>query len=96
MTTPRSDDPGVLVCPPLLYGLALLVGIALLVPPGTLSPCRSRIAGIMLLGSGMALARWGEETMRRAGINIHFTRNALYGGDQIFPKSSPSLRSPLR
>jgi len=97
MITPRPDSPGVLVWPPLLYGLALLAGIALhlLAPLGTLSPWPSRIAGVVLLGLGVALARWGERAMHRAGTNVHpsqpalalveegpfrFTRNPLYLG----------------
>jgi protein-S-isoprenylcysteine O-methyltransferase Ste14 len=97
MTGVASDSPRVLVFPPLLYGLALLIGIALhaIAPLGSLPPWRSRVAGLVLLGLGAGLARWGERTMRRAGTNVspaepalalvdagpfRFTRNPLYLG----------------
>jgi protein-S-isoprenylcysteine O-methyltransferase Ste14 len=89
------DSPGVVILPPVLYGGAFVLGLALqrLLPLGQLPRVPARLAGAACVVAGAALARWGEQVMRRAGTNIRpdqptlalvtdgpfrFTRNPLY------------------
>jgi protein-S-isoprenylcysteine O-methyltransferase Ste14 len=99
----RAGDrgPGVLIFPPVLFGLTLLAGILLAwaVPlPFWHGPWLRRLVGAVLFLSGLALARWGERTMHRAGTEVRpdrpstaivddgpfrFTRNPLYLGANL-------------
>src|SRR5690348_8306059 len=67
------DSPGVVIWPPLLYGGAFVLGLALqwLLPVGRFRGVPVRLIGAACLIAGMALARWGERMMRDAGTNIH-------------------------
>jgi len=74
--TDKSDSPGVIALPPLLYGGTFLVGLALhlLWPVHLLSAVPARVAGaVFVLASGV-IARWAERAMQRAGTNILPTR----------------------
>jgi protein-S-isoprenylcysteine O-methyltransferase Ste14 len=79
MHSPPADSPGVVVWPPLLYGTALLVGVALhfLLPLAALPKGPSRVAGALFLAGGLALGAWGERTMHHAGTNVHPSKPAL-------------------
>jgi protein-S-isoprenylcysteine O-methyltransferase Ste14 len=72
MTDDRQDNPGIRVPPPLLYLLALLLGLLLdrrahvpFLPRGV-----ARSLGWPLVGGGMALAAWFIRTMRGAETTI--------------------------
>lgn len=97
MPSRNPDSPGVLVWPPVLYGGGFVVGLVLgrLLPLGGLPRAPARIAGAVCVTAGLALARWGEQVMRRAGTNVRpdrpssalvidgpfrYTRNPLYVG----------------
>jgi protein-S-isoprenylcysteine O-methyltransferase Ste14 len=79
----------------------LLGGILLhlLFPWPILAPWPARIAGAILLVPGAVIGKWGENTMRQAGTNVHpgqpttaivtggpfrFSRNPLYLALVIF------------
>ena len=99
MTEPDQDSPGVIAFPPLLYAGTLALGVLLDVLFPLLHPLpvwRARILGVLLLVASLALAGWGQRTMRRAGTNIRpdqpalalvtdgpfrFSRNPLYNRD---------------
>lgn len=72
MSKQRSDSPGVIAFPPLLYGGTLAAGLIvhLLAPirPFPVLPARL-LGGVLIVMSG-ALAKWGKSTMRRAGTNV--------------------------
>ena len=68
MADDAQDNPGIWVPPPLIYLLALLLGLLLdrrahvpFVPRGV-----ARVLGWPLVGGGMALAAWFGRTMRAA------------------------------
>jgi protein-S-isoprenylcysteine O-methyltransferase Ste14 len=68
----EQDNPGIWVPPPLLYLLALLLGLVLdrrahipFLPRGV-----ARVLGWPLVGGGMALAAWFVRTMRGADTTI--------------------------
>jgi protein-S-isoprenylcysteine O-methyltransferase Ste14 len=68
----EQDNPGIRVPPPLLYLLALLLGLLLdrraqvpFLPRGV-----ARVLGWPLVGGGMALAAWFIRTMRGADTTI--------------------------
>ena len=70
---PRSaDSPGVVVFPPLLFGGALAIGLALhwIWPAHPLPSLPARVVGLALLVASGLLARSGEAAMKRAGTNI--------------------------
>lgn len=73
------DSPGVVIWPPVLYGLAFLLGLALewIAPLGRLPHLPARLLGAVLFLAGVALARSGERAMREAGTNIHPDQPAL-------------------
>jgi protein-S-isoprenylcysteine O-methyltransferase Ste14 len=92
-----KDSPGVIALPPVLYLGTLLVGLLIhffeTVPLST-TPW-IRLAGVVILASGILLARWGRRTMVTAGTNVipnkptlaivtegpfRYTRNPLYTG----------------
>ena len=75
MTSTRSDNPGVIAPPPILYGLTLAIGIVLheLVPRPILPPPIAFSIGLALVGSGLVLALWARRAMRGVGTNINVT-----------------------
>ncbi len=72
MSGQRSDSPGVIAFPPLLYGGTLAVGLILhfFVPVRPLPSLPARLLGAVLLVGGGALVKWGVNSMRRAGTNV--------------------------
>lgn len=67
-----QDHPGVVIFPPILFGICLVVGgIAHVVCPYRLpfSPW-SRAGGAVLAISAVLFAIWGERTMKAAGTNV--------------------------
>ena len=89
------DAPGVIGFPPLLYAGTLVAGLILhlLVPIGRLPAIPARVSGVTVLAAAFGLAKWGRDTMNRAGTNINpyqpattivmdgpflFSRNPLY------------------
>ena len=95
MTDTPDDHPSVLIFPPLLFAICVAGGlVAHFTCPYrlALSPWIDRSFGVLALGS-LALAIWGQRTMKAAGTNVHpgkpalavvangpfaFTRNPLY------------------
>jgi len=94
---PANDSPGVIAFPPLLYVGTLLLGLLVhwFRPLHLSTTFWIRIAGAFILVLGAALARWGRNTMVRAGTNVipnqptlaivtdgpfRYTRNPLYIG----------------
>lgn len=80
MTEPLSTDsstdvPNVLILPPLLYGVALVVGFLLqwIAPRPIVSSNAGYWIGGVLLASGVFLAIWGRRVMERAGTNVNPT-----------------------
>ncbi len=70
-----SDRPNVLVLPPLLYAVALAVGLFLqwVAPRSILSSSVRYWIGGATLALGAALAVWGRGLMERAGTNVNPT-----------------------
>src|SRR5881394_1331489 len=70
-----SDNPQVLILPPLLYGVALAAGLLMqwLAPRPILSSNAHYWAGGVLLASGVLLAIWGRRVMEQAGTNVNPT-----------------------
>lgn len=68
----QADNPGVVVFPPLLYGVAFLTALALhwLWPVSILSHPATLWVGVAVLVLGVALGLWGSVSLRRAGTNI--------------------------
>src|SRR5215210_4146066 len=67
-----QDSPGIRVPPPLIYLLALLLGLLLnrrLHVP-FLSRRGARVLGWPLVGGGMALAAWFARTLHRADTTL--------------------------
>jgi protein-S-isoprenylcysteine O-methyltransferase Ste14 len=95
MSDPAGDHPGVLVFPPLLFVICVAGGlIAHFACPYrlALSPLIRGLFGALALAS-IAVAVWGQRTMKAAGTNVNpglpalaivshgpfaFTRNPLY------------------
>src|SRR3954468_18484859 len=74
-TRSRSDVPNVVILPPLLYAVALAIGLLLQwIAPRPITPSNARywIGGI-LLASGVFLAMLGRRVMERAGTNVNPT-----------------------
>jgi protein-S-isoprenylcysteine O-methyltransferase Ste14 len=72
-THSSSDNPQVLILPPLLYGVALAAGFLMqwLAPRPILSSTARYWAGGVLLASGVLLAIWGRRVMEQAGTNVN-------------------------
>jgi protein-S-isoprenylcysteine O-methyltransferase Ste14 len=76
MADDGPDNPGIRVPPPLVYLLALLLGLLLdrrahlpILPRGV-----SRSLGWPLVGGAMALAAWFARTMRSADTTMHIDK----------------------
>src|SRR5258705_1009207 len=87
-THSSSDNPKVLILPPLLYGVALAAGFLLqwLAPRPILSSNARYWVGGVLLASGVLLAIWGRRVMEQAGTN----------GNPTFPTTALVAARPLR
>jgi protein-S-isoprenylcysteine O-methyltransferase Ste14 len=74
-TQSSSDNPKVLILPPLLYGAALAAGFVLqwLAPRPILSSNARYWAGGVLLTVGVLLAVWARRVMEQAGTNVNPT-----------------------
>ena len=74
-THSSSDNPQVLILPPLLYGVALAAGLLMqwLAPRPILASNVRYWAGGVLLASGVLLAIWGRRVMEQAGTNVNPT-----------------------
>lgn len=76
-TSPTSpelrDHPGVILFPPLLYGLALALGLLghWVTPRQVVPPAIGYSIGGLLLALGLVLTVWGKSTMERAGTNVN-------------------------
>ena len=90
MVEDPNDHPGVLIFPPLLLGLCLVAGAALhfALPFRLHLPLAIRVAGGALALAAIALARWGERTMKASGTNVRPDRPAL-----TVVRSGPFARS---
>ena len=74
----HQDNPGIRVPPPLIYLLALLLGLILnrrLHVP-VLSRGVARVLGWSLVGGGMALAAWFARTMHSADTTLRIAKPA--------------------
>jgi len=76
MADDGQNTPGIWLPPPLVYVLALLVGLLLdrrvhapFLPRGV-----ARLLGWPLVGGGMALAAWFARTMRGADTTMHINK----------------------
>jgi protein-S-isoprenylcysteine O-methyltransferase Ste14 len=70
----NMDKPGVIILPPLLYGVAVVLALLLnwVWPLSILSSTATAIwSGVALLLLSGALAIWGKRTMQNAGTNIN-------------------------
>lgn len=79
MSGTTNDQPGVIVFPPLLFALCIVTGlIAHFICPYRLHcpPWIGRAFGALAFGT-LALAIWGQRTMKAAGTNIHPGKPAL-------------------
>ena len=67
-----ADNPGVVVLPPLLYGSALVVVLALrwFWPMPIFGHAVALWSGLALIVFAVAIAIWGRRTMHAAGTNI--------------------------
>lgn len=72
----ETDNPGVLIWPPFLYGASVILIIALNWLWPLPLPFKSAIfwLGIALLSLGIALDAWGSLTFRKQGTNINPSR----------------------
>jgi protein-S-isoprenylcysteine O-methyltransferase Ste14 len=73
METTEDRGPGILIFPPVLFGMTLVGGCVLqwLLPlPFWQATWSRRILGALLFLGALAFARWGEATMKRAGTNV--------------------------
>ena len=69
----RSDNPGVIILPPLLYLITFILGLLLhRIAPRPISTWDGRWwLGGLLLAAGLALSIWGNRVMERAGTNVN-------------------------
>jgi protein-S-isoprenylcysteine O-methyltransferase Ste14 len=93
MTDEKSDRPGVIAPPPLIFAAGLVIGLLIQrARPVPLWPGVSAM-GVFLIGAAILLAAWAFQTMQRAGTPVdpykpttrlvsegpfRFTRNPLY------------------
>jgi protein-S-isoprenylcysteine O-methyltransferase Ste14 len=73
-----ADNPGVVVLPPLLYGSALVIVLALrwFWPMPIFAYSVALTSGLALIAFAVAIAIWGRRTMHAAGTNISPLRPA--------------------
>ena len=73
-----ADNPGVAVLPPLVYGAAFIVVLALrwLWPMPIFGHAMALCSGLSLIVFAVAIAIWGRRTMHAAGTNISPLRPA--------------------
>ena len=69
----ERDNPGVIALPPLLYGAAFLVVLALnwLLPLQIVKQTVALWVGVALVVVGAGIGLWGQRTMRAAGTSVH-------------------------
>jgi protein-S-isoprenylcysteine O-methyltransferase Ste14 len=106
------DNPGVVAPPPLIYAGALALGLATnrLYPIPFLPRAVSRVLGLPLIFSGLAIGMLGFREMRRADTNVdprqpttaivtegpyRFTRNPLYVGMTLIYSGITALSNAL-
>jgi protein-S-isoprenylcysteine O-methyltransferase Ste14 len=67
-----EDKPGVIMLPPVLYGIALLAVVLLrgFWPLPIADSSVSLVLGVCLIALGGALAIWGQKVMGAAGTNV--------------------------
>jgi protein-S-isoprenylcysteine O-methyltransferase Ste14 len=72
-TSLKSDNPGVIALPPVLYGIAFAIVLLLrwLWPLPVRAYPAPFWAGISVIVLGGALALWGQRTMKAAGTNVN-------------------------
>ena len=68
----QTDNPGVIVLPPVLYGVsfAIVLGLRWLWPVPVLPHPLALWAGVAVLLLGVGLGLWGAYAMHKAGTNI--------------------------
>lgn len=70
----NTDNPGVIILPPVLYGVAIVLALLLnwfwplSILPNTATAIWSGVPLLLLSG---ALALWGKRSMKQAGTNIN-------------------------
>ena len=94
MPEQRSDSPGVIAFPPLLFGGTLAIGLILhfLAPVRPFPAVPARIVGALLLVGSAALAKWGERP--NLGKPVGPTGCGFAGGSSgsMWGKTSPGGR----
>jgi len=90
----QADNPGVVMRPPLLYGVALVVVFVLrwLWPMPIVGPVVALGVGLALVVLSVGIAIWGRRTMQAAGTNVDPHRPAT-----VLVKNGPFRfsRNPL-
>ena len=78
--TASADNPGVIVRPPLLYGVAFIVALVLgwLWPWPIFGVPAARWLGLVVVAVGVAIVSVGRRTMTAAGTNV--TVNSVLAG----------------
>src|SRR5688572_22267991 len=68
-----TDNPGVVVLPPVLYGAALVIVLALrwFWPMPIFSHAAALWSALALIVFAVAIAIWGKRTMQAAGTNVN-------------------------
>lgn len=85
----NTDSPGVIILPPVLYGVAVLLALLLnwvwplSILPNTATAIWSGVPLLLLSG---ALALWGKRSMKQAGTNIN----------PLQPSTSLVIKGPFR
>lgn len=87
-----SDSPRVIAPPPLLFAGALLLGVLLQwwIPIRPFPPLPARLLGGLLLVASVVVAKWGKNTMDRAGTDAspsRPTRTIVTGGPFRFSRN---------
>ncbi len=79
MQPAQTDNPSVLVRPPLLFASTLIIGglLHLVFPVRLLPPQPARIAGSLIVCGAGFFALWAERVMKAAGTNIRPDKPAL-------------------
>ena len=90
----QADNPGVIVRPPLLYGVSLVVVLVLdwFWPMPIVGRVVGIVVGLALVAFGVGIAIWGRRTMQAAGTNVDPHRPAT-----VLVKNGPFRfsRNPL-